>query len=212
MPGFSLEPHHPAQEGREKQAHGPIEHGYISRHWLILPHPDFDRGVRVVGRKYGAVMEVEVIRSARRHKTVQAKLVDGVLRVSIPAAMTAGEEAHWVAEMQRRISKKTLAGQVDLVDRAAKLADKHGLPRPESIVWSSRQNSLWGSASIATGRVRISDRLAGYPRWVTDYVIVHELAHLLESHHTDAFWQLAERYPLTERARGYLIARGEVGD
>lgn len=158
------------------------------------------------------MMQVEVVRSARRHKTVQAKLIDGVLRVSIPAAMTAEEEAHWVDEMQRRISKKTLAGKVDLVDRAAQLADKYGLPKPKAIEWSSRQNTLWGSASVATARVRISDRLAGFPSWVTDYVIVHELAHLVESHHTDAFWQLVERYPLTERARGYLIARGEVGD
>ncbi len=158
------------------------------------------------------MMKVEVVRSTRRHKTVQARVIDGVLRVSIPAAMTAEEEVHWVDEMQRRISNKTLAGQVDLVDRAAKLADRYGLPRPESIEWSSRQNTLWGSASIATRRIRISDRLAGYPSWVTDYVIVHELAHLAESNHTDAFWQVVERYPLTERARGYLIARGEVGD
>lgn len=157
-------------------------------------------------------MEVQVVRSTRRHKTVQARVVDGVLRVSIPAAMTAEEEAHWVDEMQRRISKKTLAGQVDLVDRAAQLADKYGLPNPESIEWSSRQHTLWGSASIATGRIRISNRLAGYPSWVTGYVIVHELAHLVESHHTDAFWQLVGRYPLTERARGYLIAKGGEGE
>jgi predicted metal-dependent hydrolase len=126
--------------------------------------------------------------------------------------MSAEEETHWVAEMQRRISKKTLAGQIDLVDRASHLAARYGLPSPESIEWSSRQHTLWGSASTATCRIRISDRLAGYPSWVTDYVIVHELAHLLEANHTDAFWQLVERYPLTERARGYLLAKGETED
>jgi predicted metal-dependent hydrolase len=41
---------------------------------------------------------------------------------------------------------------------------------------------------------------------VLDYVIVHELAHLEVAGHNDRFWQLVNRYPLTERARGYLIA------
>jgi hypothetical protein len=42
------------------------------------------------------------------------------------------------------------------------------------------------------------------PQWVVDYVLVHELAHLLEAGHTDAFWSLVSAFPKTERARGYL--------
>ena len=54
----------------------------------------------------------------------------------------------------------------------------------------------------------MSDRLAGFPGWVLDYVIVHELAHLRVAGHGPAFWQLVNRYPMTERARGFLIAKG----
>jgi hypothetical protein len=42
------------------------------------------------------------------------------------------------------------------------------------------------------------------PSWVLDYVIMHELAHLLQPSHGRDFWALLESYPRTERARGYL--------
>jgi hypothetical protein len=42
------------------------------------------------------------------------------------------------------------------------------------------------------------------PPWVIDYVLVHELAHLLVPRHGLDFWALVDRYPRTERARGYL--------
>lgn len=154
-------------------------------------------------------MRVQVVRSERRHKTVQARVVDGVLRVAIPARMSAADEEHWVMEMQRRVLSRAEARNPDLAARASRLAIRFGLPEPASIEWSARQRTRWGSASIATRKIRISDRLVDYPRWVLDYVIVHELAHLTEANHSPAFWRLVRRYPHAEKARGYLMAKAE---
>lgn len=153
-------------------------------------------------------MKVEVVRSARRRKTVQAREVGGVLRVSIPASMTKAEEEHWVAEMMRRMERRSAAARIDLAARADELARRYGLPTPSTIRWVDNQEWRWGSCTPADRSVRVSSRLVNEPAWVIDYVVVHELAHLQVPGHNRDFWNLVNRYPLTERARGFLLARG----
>ncbi len=153
-------------------------------------------------------MKIEVVRSPRRRKTVQAREVNGVLRVSIPATMTKADEEHWVAEMLRRIERRAATTGIDLERRAEQLAVRYRLRRPTSIRWVDNQEWRWGSCTPADGAVRISTRLASEPSWVLDYVIVHELAHLDVARHDGAFWLIVNRYPRAERARGFLIARG----
>lgn len=157
-------------------------------------------------------LKVEVVRSPRRHKTVQAREINGVLRVSIPATMSADDEAQWVAEMQRRVERRTATRWVDLERRAATLAARYNLPLPTVIRWSDNQEWRWGSCTPAEKSIRISSRLTGEPTWVLDYVIVHELAHLVVARHNQRFWTLVNRYPLAERARGFLMARGASAD
>ena len=153
-----------------------------------------------------------MIRSPKRRKTVQARQVGDVLRISIPARMTAAEEEKWVAEMVGRMERRAAVETVDLAERAADLAARYGLKRPVSIRWVDNQEWRWGSCTPSDGTVRISSRLGREPKWVLDYVIVHELAHLSVHGHTRAFWELVGRYPLTERARGFLMARSHEPD
>ena len=77
-----------------------------------------------------------------------------------------------------------------------------------SIRYVTNQQKRFGSCTPATGTIRISHRLAAMPAWVRDYVIIHELAHLEQANHGPRFWALVNRYPETERARGYLMAVG----
>ena len=152
-------------------------------------------------------MKVEVIRSARRRKTVSARRVDGVVRVSIPATMSRADEERWVAEMVRRLDRSAARGDIDLSERAAGLAARYGLPAPASIRFVDNQRLRWGSCTPSDGTVRISSKLATEPDWVLDYVIVHELAHLAVPGHGRKFWDLVARYPRAERARGWLACR-----
>ena len=151
---------------------------------------------------------VRIIRSARRRRTAAARHVDGVIEVRVPAGLAATDEARMVEALVQRIARRRAGGNIDLPTRADRLARRYGLPRPERIGWVDNQAQRWGSCTPATGTIRLSLRLAGCPIWVLDYVIVHELAHLRVAGHGPAFWELVGRYPLAERARGFLIAKG----
>jgi len=157
-------------------------------------------------------VEVEVFRSARRRKTVSARQVGDVLQIRIPARMSKAEEARWVGEMVRRFERRSSAAEVDLVARTSALARRYELPEPASIRWVDNQTSRWGSCTPSERSIRISSRIAGFPTWVVDFVIVHELAHLVEAGHGPRFRALLARYPLAERATGFLIAKGLEGD
>lgn len=157
-------------------------------------------------------------RSARRRRTVSAFRENGRLVVAIPASFTRAEEEHWVTEMTQRVTAKEQRRRPDdreLAARAERLAAAYLPPgvRQSSIAWVTNQGRRWGSCTPATKAIRLSHRLQGMPSWVVDYVVVHELAHLIVSGHGPDFWAIVERYPHTERARGFLhgVAYGDTG-
>ena len=154
--------------------------------------------------------EVEVRRSKRRRRTVSAYRDGDRVVVMIPASLSRREEAEWVETMLARLErseKRRKPSDTDLMKRAKDLNDRYlgGLAVPETVRWVDNQQSRWGSCTPGDRTIRLSARLQGMPAWVIDYVLVHELAHLLESGHDAAFWAWVDRYPQAERAKGYLI-------
>jgi predicted metal-dependent hydrolase len=109
-------------------------------------------------------------------------------------------------ERLERSERRRRPDDAGLKRRAADLSNRYlgGLARPATVRWVDNQNSRWGSCTPADRTIRISTRLQGMPAWVIDYVLVHELAHLIESGHTAAFWGWVDRYPKAERAKGFL--------
>jgi predicted metal-dependent hydrolase len=153
--------------------------------------------------------EIEVRRSRRRRRTVSAYREGGRTIVLIPAQFSANEERAWVDAMIRKLAageQRRRPSDEQLLERAADLSRRYlgGLATPSSIAWVSNQTSRWGSCTPSEGTIRISARVKGMPTWVLDYVILHELTHLLQPGHGGEFWLLLESYPRTERARGYL--------
>jgi predicted metal-dependent hydrolase len=154
--------------------------------------------------------EVEVRRSRRRRRTVSAYREGDRIVVLVPASLSRAEEAHWIERMVARIERaerRRTTSDDDLLTRARELNDRYlgGLATPASVRWVDNQQSRWGSCTPGDRTIRLSARLQGMPQWVVDYVLVHELAHLLEPGHGEGFWAWVDRYPKTERARGYLL-------
>ncbi|MBV8083837.1 MAG: M48 family metallopeptidase [Chloroflexi bacterium] len=162
-------------------------------------------------------MNVEVVRSPRRSRTISASIRGDTLIVRIPARFTAAQEREWVQRMVERVQrakrKAVRNGDAELFARGQRLNIRYfdGQLSFTGIIYVDNQRTLHGSCTPSTGLIRISRRLATLPRWVEDYVIVHELAHLMYAGHGPRFWQLVQRYPLAERARGYLMALGMEG-
>ena len=156
-------------------------------------------------------MDIRIERSAGRAKTVSARQVGDTLVVRAPAAMGDDELAPIVERLKRRLERRQLKRALDdddLAHAAQRLNAQifGGKLSWQSIEWVTNQDSRWGSCTPANGTIRLNHRLAEVPAWVRDYVIVHELAHLREANHGPGFWKLVNRYPKTERARGYLMA------
>ncbi len=152
---------------------------------------------------------MEVRRSRRRRRTVSAYREEGRIVVLVPARLSRAEEQQWVATMVRRLQRSEARRRPtdeSLERRARDLSARYldGLARPRSVRWVANQQTRWGSCTPDDGAIRLSTRLQGMPGWVTDYVLVHELAHLVEPGHSPAFWALVDRYPRAERAKGFL--------
>ena len=156
----------------------------------------------------------QVRRSARRRTTMGIVREGNTLVVVVPQRMTRQQERELIPAfvsryLEHEAGRRPPAADEALTTRAGELFDAHlaerGQPAPSfTVTWSSRQLQRWGSCTTATGEIRVSDRLRRMPDWVADYVLMHELTHLLERTHSARFHELVARYPHSERAKGFL--------
>ena len=151
------------------------------------------RGARAAAGDVADTPVVEVRRSARRRRTVTAYRELGRTVVLIPAAFSPAEERRWVAQMVAKLQtreerrRRSLGGDDELMVRALALSAAHldGAAEPASVRWVDNQHRRWGSCTPADRSIRLSSRLRSMPEYVVDYVLVHELAHLLEAGHDE---------------------------
>lgn len=153
---------------------------------------------------------IRIVATQRRRRTVAARLRAGVLELLVPAWMPHAERQRWAEIMSRRLQRQAerlRPSDARLAARARSLNERHfdGRLRWRSIAFAEMAH-LWGSCTFTSGAIRIARRAATLPDWVLDYLLVHEMAHLEHSDHGPAFREMESHYPLSERARGYLMA------
>lgn len=166
------------------------------------------------------ITQVEVRRSARRRSTVSARVEADRIIILLPAHLSAAAEQQWVDKMVQRLADKrtTPAGSdAELAARAVQVASRyldaaagHEL-RPTSVSWVTNMDHRWASCSTDSGAIRVSHRVQAMPDWVLDYVLAHELVHLVEPNHGRRFRQLLANYPSAERAEGFLEGWSAAG-
>lgn len=174
------------------------------------------RNIKVSGGLVPA--EIIVKRSRKRRKTIQGFVKDGVITVHVPLGLDPAEEKAQVDAIARRLERMIARKHEKDDGYLRKLFEKFNREFFEnrlvvnSIRFVDNQNVINGSCTPAEKTIRISDRLLHMPPWVLNYVVIHEMAHLVYPDHSRAFWNIVNRYRYTERARGYLIAKGMEKD
>lgn len=156
-----------------------------------------------------SMSEVEIRRSKRRTRTVRAYREGDKTIVLMPAHLSKAEEERHVRSLVERLDsreKRVRPSDEELLARAEALSRTWlgGRAEPVSVRWVSNQNSRWGSCTSVDRSIRLSDRLKGMPSYVVDYVLLHELAHLIEPNHSKRFWALVDACPQTAKAKGFL--------
>jgi predicted metal-dependent hydrolase len=122
--------------------------------------------------------------------THTAKLIGNTISLQLSVRST---------PLQRQRSVKTLLSRVVAGDYYPEIArrvqewNRRTVNQPIKNIYLKYNSSNWGSCS-AHGNVNLSTRLLFAPEAVQDYVIVHELAHLVELNHSDRFWAIVERH------------------
>jgi predicted metal-dependent hydrolase len=163
----------------------------------------------------GEQLVVKVKRDKRLKKNARwGREPDGSLLLRIPYRLRNAEIPGLLESIQGQLSRQRkrikTRTDADLQARARHINRTYfeGLIQWEAIRWVPRMKTRLGSCTnggATVGHIRISEAVKGWPSWVVDYIIAHELVHRVHPNHSSAFWEtLTKAYPLTERARGFI--------
>lgn len=171
------------------------------------------RALRIEG------LDVELVRRRVRNVTLRIYPPDGRLRVTAPMRAPLGFIHDFVAGRRPWIEKhrSRLAALPDPATLPP-LTDAHRAQLAEAIpplvarweaalgvqvsAWGIRRmKTRWGSCNTATGRIWLNLELARHPAECLDYVVLHEVAHLVERGHGERFKALLSRHMPDWKAR-----------
>jgi predicted metal-dependent hydrolase len=157
---------------------------------------------------------VEIVRDGRLRTRIHWEWSGDQVRIRAPRGVSKRQLDQHVAEIleevKRRRAQVRARADADLEAMAHKINRKYfqGEIRWHSIRWVSNMRKRLGSCTVGgptDGDIRVSDQIKGWPTWVIEYVVAHELVHRQYPNHSKEFWAYLDRYPQTERARGFIL-------
>lgn len=172
-------------------------------------------GIRVLSVP-GLPEDVQVRASSRRRRTVTAYRERGRTIVLVPARMPRAEIVGYVRDLVGRLEardRRRRPSDAGLATRADELSARYlgGAAEPASVRWVDNQQQRWGSCTPYDRTIRLSSRMHDMPDYVIDYVLLHELAHLLVPGHGPDFEALLVDYPRLLEARAFLAGVDHAG-
>jgi len=158
---------------------------------------------------------VEVRRSNKRRRTVSAAREGNKTVLNVPQRMSITEIEEIARDLIIRMNERdprAYFSDDELFKRAQELSATYLFSKadPKSVAWSTRLTSTWGICTPLEGEIRITSRLQGMPQYVLDYVLLHELVHLVINDHGKDFESMMRTFEKKERAEGYLDALDEL--
>lgn len=159
--------------------------------------------------------EVWILRKRIKNINLRVKPPDGRIEVSAPLRVDTSfvrafvrEKRDWILRQQKRIAAspqgRAAAASPDEVAQWREVVQAFVPPliakwepimgvKAGKIAYRN-MTSRWGSCQPSTGRICINVRLALYPPECLEYVVVHELCHLLERGHGPRFHALMDAF------------------
>lgn len=159
---------------------------------------------------------------SRLRKTIRWTVTNNEVTIRAPRHVPRRDLEQVIDEIVEKVRRQRARARkqqdVDLAARARELNRRYfdGELQWHTIRWVDNMDKRLGSCTTGgstDGDIRLSTRMKGWPRYVVDYVLAHELAHRKYPNHSQAFWDYLARYPEVERARGFIegIAFAENG-
>jgi len=171
--------------------------------WCIPQRKDFYSGKIIPVRNKSFVMDLKFTTT----KVSTARINDGIITLSVSSLLT---EEQMEKAITHLISQCVARAMYPWVHERLLYWNTQHFPQVKFRTLRLKYaQSLWGSCSHH-GNISISTRLLLAPERVIDYVLVHELAHLLVPNHSEKFWKVVEKaMPDYEESERWLKENGK---
>lgn len=163
-----------------------------SPQWLVSKRLLDQNSISILNQKY------TIIRFAEKEGKTE---IDFEMKtISLPE--------NYIEKDKSKLAKNIIAHYQNMVEQRVRQLNTLTIGKSLNYVEVKNNQSSWGLCSNK-GEITISLNTLFAPIWVVDYIIIHELCHLVHHDHSSKFWKLVERfYPKYKLAKKYLKEKG----